>query len=105
MMALLLVVVALTLSVVNADGMLSLEFKKRAVTQVGDCSNSNPCSSSQTCCDTVQGEGCCPQANACCCPDEKHCCPTGKCQCSGSCPGPNCVCTNCELNGGQCESK
>lgn len=58
--------------------------------------------SHQTCCDTTEGEGCCPQPDACCCPDEQHCCPNGKCQCSG-CPGANCQCSGCTLNGGQCE--
>merc|ERR1712159_761593 len=99
MIALLFAVVCVPYA--SAEGILSLEFpngiEKRSL---GSCASSNPCSSGQTCCDTTQGEGCCPQANACCCPDKQHCCPNGKCQCTG-CPGASCACSDCTLSGGQ----
>lgn len=42
------------------------------------CPNSNfQCLKGQSCCETLDGWGCCPTENAICCGDGEHCCPQG----------------------------
>jgi hypothetical protein len=66
----------------------------------GFCATNNPCTETETCCNTVTGPGCCSSPSACCCPDGKTCCApqngrTMVCNCTGTCPGTGCICNGC----------